>query len=460
MGTGAPLEAGLPLRRRKASRDWRGASQSMRLAHVITGLGTGGAEAMLYKLVLATRPRGLEHAVVSLTDEGAYGPKLREEGVPVASLGMRPGRPSPGALAKLVAQLQTSGADVAQSWMYHADLLAGLACAVVRMPLVWGIHHSDVEPRNAKPLTRLTRAACARLSGMLPDRIVCCAESARRSHERLGYCKSRMRVIPNGFDLDRWRPRPNARALIRKELSLPDGARTVGLVARFHPDKDLPNFLQAAQRVAQVAEDVFFIMVGTGLDDSNRNLIADIDALGLRRRTRLLGRRNDVPAVMPALDVLASSSRAEGFPQVLGEAMLCGTPCVATDCGDTSAIIGQAGRIVPPQDSAALAQGMLELLSLTPQERSALAVTCRARIAARYDVRWVAHQYQAVYSEVLAERAERNVASIRPPAPTRAEANAFGDSKESRGPQLGVVPRKLAVPFSSTMVCPELRKRP
>jgi glycosyltransferase involved in cell wall biosynthesis len=383
---------------------------AIRVTHVITGLGAGGAQSALHKVVSSSQAYGLTHSVVSLTG----GPStLEAQGVPVTSLGLRRGVPDVRAVARLARLLRRDRPDVVQSWMYHADLLAGVAALVAgHIPVVWGLRHADVDPRNAKRLTRWTRSVCARLSGVLPARIVCCAESARRSHAALGYRSDRMVVIPNGFDFQRFVADPKAGARIRQELSLPDRALVVGMLARFHPDKDFPNFLAAARLVAHSNPDAVFVLAGEGVDGSNSVLSSLIDDLAIRARVRLLGLRRDVASVLSAMDVLALPSRTEAFPNVLGEAMACQVPCVATDCGDSREILGATGRIVPPRDPAALARAILELLALDAIERKALGAAALERVRERYDLRVVARRYAELYASVSESR--RNVARSSP----------------------------------------------
>jgi glycosyltransferase involved in cell wall biosynthesis len=366
--------------------------------HVITGLWSGGAETMLCKLVSATRSSPLRHSVVSLLDGGDLVPSLRGWGIPVHSVRMRLGTPDPRAIARLAGLLRRERPDVVQSWMYHADLLAGVAALVAgRPPVIWNIRHADNRAENTKRLTHLTRSVCARLSGVLPARIVCCAESARRSHAAIGYRSDRMLVVPNGFDLDRFAADRAAGARIRRELSIPDRTQVVGLLARFHPDKDHRTFITAAQLVSQVEAGAVFLLAGRGADWSNRELRGWIDDNGLRERIRLLGHRSDVPQLLSAMDVHASSSRTEAFPNVLGEAMACGVPCVVTDCGDSREILGPTGRVVPPRDPAALAGAILDLLRLDPGRRAALAAAAAERVRALYDLRAIARRYVDLY---------------------------------------------------------------
>jgi glycosyltransferase involved in cell wall biosynthesis len=357
---------------------------------------------MLVKLAGSSRSDGVSHVVVSLLDGGALGARLAAEGIPVAFLRMHRGVPDPSALVRLVGLLRRHRPDVVQGWMYHANLLAGMAGAIAGIPVVWGIHHADVDPRNARRLSRWTNSLCARLSGVLPARVVCCADSALESHAGLGYRKDRMVVIPNGFELDRFGPNPAARARVRAELAISPEAPVVGVVARFHPDKDHHNFTAAAQRVAAGNARAVFVLAGEGVDGSNPQLRLWIEEAGIGDRVRLLGPRSDVPDLLAALDVLASPSRAEGFPQVLGEAMLCGVPCAATDCGDSKVIVGTHGRTVRPRDPEALAGAILELLAMPPAARASLGDAARGSIRARYDIRDVARRYLALYGEIVA----------------------------------------------------------
>lgn len=387
----------------------------LRVTHVITGLGAGGAETALYRLVSATRGE-LLHSVVSLTDGGHYGPRLLADGVPVFCLSMRPAAPSPLALMQLAYRLRTERPDVVHGWMYHANLAAGLAAGMAGgIPVVWGIRHSDLSTRSAKVSTRWTNYLCASLSASLPARIVCCAKSAFRIHAAMGYCTRRMVVIPNGFATDAPAPEQGVSARVRAELAIPDRAPVVGIVSRFHPDKDLDNFLRAAHLVVRADGRAIFVLVGSGLEWSNHVLSALVAELGLSDRVRLLGRRSDVPSLLSAMDVFALSSRSEAFPNALAEAMLCGVPCAATDCGDSRDIVGSTGRIVPPEDSSALGNAILDLLCLGEGERAELGSEARQRIRKAYDIRVVARRYLELYMEVSGKPSAAGPASRRSP---------------------------------------------
>ena len=123
-----------------------------------------------------------------------------------------------------------------------------------------------------------------------------------------------------------------------------------------------------------------------------------LEQSGIRQNFHLLGRRQDIPRLTAALDLATSSSCGEGFPNVVGEAMACGIPCVVTDVGDSALIVGKTGKVVPPHDPEALASAWKELLRLTPQVRQKLGNAARKRVETEYSLAAAARRYEALWS--------------------------------------------------------------
>jgi glycosyltransferase involved in cell wall biosynthesis len=370
----------------------------IRLVHVISDLDAGGAEVMLAKLVGAMDRSRFENVVVSLTDRGDVGGAIEAAGIPVLGLGMRRGGAALGALPRLIGMLRASRPALVQSWLYHADLAALLATRLAgRPPIVWNVRCSDMDLRRYARRTRFIVAALARCS-RVPAAVVVNSRSGQAQHERLGYRPRRWVLIPNGFDLERFRPEPTAGPKLRGELGLPDDAVVIALVARVDPMKDHEGFLAAARRVTAARASARFVLVGRGTEA----LAPRIDALGLRETVLTLGYRDDTDRLLPGADVAClSSTWGEGFPNVLGEAMACGVPCVTTDVGDAGAIVGDTGLVVPPGDPDALARALTALIDRGPAARAALGGAARARVAARYALPAIVLQYQALYTSLL-----------------------------------------------------------
>lgn len=357
---------------------------------------------MLYRLLLHTDQTAFEPQVVSMTNIGPVGEKIRTLGIPVRALGMRRGVPNPLGLLRLARWLSSDPPHVVQTWMYQADLVGGMAAKLAGgMPVVWGVHSTELDPRSVKRLKIWTVRACAWTSRWLPTRIVCCAEASKKVHTELGYETEKIVVIPNGTDTTAFKPVPEARLWVRKELDLPEGTPLVGLVARFDTPKDHRNFIRAATILHARLPDVRFVLCGDGITWENSQLAGWIDTVGLRSYCYLLGRRQDVPRLTAALDVASSSSfYGEAWSLVVGEAMACGVPCVVTDVGDSALIVGDTGRVVPPKDPEALADAWHELLTMTPGERVRLGLAARRRIEEHFSLPEAAAQYEQLYKEL------------------------------------------------------------
>lgn len=365
------------------------------VAHLITGLQTGGAERMLARLATRTDRERFRSIVVSMTGSGAIGPVIAAAGIEVCSLGMRRGRPTPAGLFRLMRLLRRNRPAIVQTWLYHADLLGLVARSLGLAPhLLWNIRCTETV--GTAGLRRILAA-----SSRLPDAVVVNSETGRRFHEHLRYRPRRWAVIPNGFDTDMLRPDPRARQRGRAELGLADGEVAILLPARYDPMKDHANFFAAAGVIARHRPELRFFLAGSGIDPDNHSLAGEIARQGLGGRAVLLGQRRDLDTLYPAFDLVTlSSAYGEGFPSVLGEAMACGVPCVATDSGDAPEILGDCGIVVPPRRPEALAAGWEELIARGAAGRAELGTQARTRIVARYGLDAIVGRYQALYAEI------------------------------------------------------------
>lgn len=377
----------------------------MKVLHIITGLGDGGAEAVLHRLV--THDPADTHHVISLTGEGKYAPLLRAAGVGVTALGMPRGRLTMSGVLALWRTVRTIRPDVVQTWMYHADLVGGLVARLAGVPVVWGVRNTTLEPGRSSRMTIAVARICARLSRWVPTRIVACANAAVRVHAALGYDAARMVVIPNGYELARFRPDAGARARLRAEWGVADDVPLLGMVARWDPQKDHANLIDALGLLAARGQSFVAVLVGTGVTPDNALLAQRIASAGLSDRVRLLGPRADVPAIMAALDLhVLPSAYGEAFPNVLAEAMACETPCVTTDVGDAAAIVGETGWVVPPRDASALSSAIQHAIAVMADRAAwqARQQACRARIEQQYGIDAMVQRYRTVWAAAVQGR--------------------------------------------------------
>jgi glycosyltransferase involved in cell wall biosynthesis len=374
-----------------------------KIVHVIASLDVGGAEMMLYKLLSRIDRRRYDASVISLTTLGPVSKKIEALGIPTRALNMKRGLPDPRFLFGLKRRLDQEKPDLVQTWMYHADLIGGLAAKMVGdVPIVWGIRHNNLSPRINKRTTILTARLCAAASSMIPDVIICNSEASRRIHEEVGYVSTKMEVIANGFELDEYFPDETCYANVRAELSMQQEGFLVGFIGRWDSQKDHKSFVRAATMVARENPRVEFLLCGSGVSWDNRVLKTWIQETGCEQRFHLLGARGDIPRLMAALDVLVSASLGEGFSNVIGEAMACQVPCVVTDVGDSAYIVGETGLVVAPSNPQGLAGAVEQLLALPVVERKALGRRARERVGRLFDLTDVVKKYDRVYHRLLA----------------------------------------------------------
>lgn len=374
----------------------------MKILHVITSLGDGGAEGVLYRL--CHYDTSACHIVVCLMDEGKYGALLRKDGIELLCLNMLPGKIDLSAMWTLFKYFRLSKPDVVQTWMYHADFVGGVLARLAGITSVfWNIRQSGFDVDKSKKSTLLLAKFCARLSGVVPRGIISCSHNGARNHSDLGYKSSAMTVISNGYDLDFFSVNDLLACEFRNELKITPETLLLGMVARFHPQKDHLGLISALSIVKSRIQNFKFVLIGADLTSMNRQLIEKIKFLELESNILLLGQRTDIHVVMNGIDInVLSSAFGEGFPNVLAEAMACATPCIATDVGDSALIIGSTGWIVPPSNPQALANAILkaaeEKLNKI-KEWSDRKVACRNRITKHFGIKSLITNYHQVWGK-------------------------------------------------------------
>ncbi len=375
---------------------------SIRIAHVITGLGGGGAEFMLARLCAALPRASYQLQVFSLTNGGPVAAQLRASAIPVFELGLRGAGDLPRGIYALRRALRDFAPDLVQTWLCHADLLGGLLARFsLQVPVIWGVHQAEYDANTTPATTRAVLRVCAWLANTIPTRVVSCSAAGRRARIAAGFPADLFEIITNGVDLQRFQPDRDARQRLRSELKLAPTTLLVGMPARWHIDKDHAVLCAAAARVLEVCPDTCFVLCGADVEADNQALAQLIADTGSPAAFRLLGFREDMPALLAALDIGVLSSRTEAFPNVIVEVMACAVPCVATDVGDVAAIIADTGAVVPPRDASALAAALIDLLQAAPTQRTTLGQRARQRAVAQFGLDATVARYEALYREVL-----------------------------------------------------------
>lgn len=331
-------------------------------------------------------------------DEGKYGPLLNEAGVKVHCLDMNPARPNPFIFFKLARLIRKESPNVVQTWMYHADFLGGISAKLAGVnKIFWGIHHSSLDKGKAKSSTIAVARVCAFLSFFIPNKIIFCAHKSLAIHKKMGYKSNKFFVIPNGYDLGEFKEDLVGAKAVRDEFNIKPDTFLIGMVGRYHPFKDHDNLLKAFAEIRSAGVECKCLLVGKGLSKENQELMGLVKALNLDDDMILAGQRNDIPAVMSAIDLHVLSSCSEAFPNVIAESMACGTPSVSTDVGDATEIIGDDRLLCPPQDFYALSNVIIAMHCewfRTPEKWTLRSKECVERIEKNYSIEKMAFGYE------------------------------------------------------------------
>lgn len=371
----------------------------MKVCHIITDLDIGGAELMLKRLVEFSPIDRQNIVIISLMDPGKVGQSLKEHGFTVLTTSMKSKASFFLTLYKLYRLLQQFKPDVIQTWMYHSDLLGGLAAKLTGCnAIVWGIHGTFLP--IGRPLTKVVMKICAALSYYIPHKIVCVAELSRIKHIEYGYDDSKMLVIPNGFDVAFFSNLLTDKVSTRMMLGLADSDLIIGCVGRFHPDKGQDILIAAAAKLIMGRSNFKLVFAGRNCDWDNTDLVRHIDSYNLRSNIVLLGERDDIPQLLQLFDIYCMPSRTEAFPVALGEAMCSGLACVATKVGDTAILLGDCG-LLAEANSVDLSLKLAEMLTCTSVQRSQIGTRAKLRIKELFSLEQVHQRYRQLHQSLV-----------------------------------------------------------
>ena len=374
----------------------------MRVVHIITGLGDGGAEHTLFKICKYDDIN--KHIVISLKGSGKYFSLLKKLGIKVYCLNIK--FLSIHKFFFLIKLLHSLKPEVVQTWLVHADFIGGIAARLAGIKnIIWNIRYSNFKIGKAKLTTILIIKILAKLSFLIPQSIIVNSKKAKKIFAIEGYDKKKLKFIPNGYDLSILKFNKFKKLSFKKNFRIKKLIPLIGNVARYDPKKDHLNLLNALSLVRSKNIDFFCIFVGTNINNNNTDLISEIKRLKLSNFVKLLGQNDDILQIMNGLDIhIQSSSYGEGFPNVVAEAMACETPCIVTDVGDAAFIVGKTGWVVPPRNSLELAKKIEKaLIEIGSKNWNKRCYNARLRIKKNFDISKMLKSYNKIWNKTLNE---------------------------------------------------------
>ena len=356
----------------------------MRILFVARSLECGGAERQLSQLARALKASGDEISVAVFYDGGMFQEDLRAGGIPIVHLKKRSFWDLLGPFLRLVSAARTQRSDVVYSFMLGPNILAAASRPFIgKTRVVWGIRSSETNWR-VYGWSAVVAALLERWLSRFADLVICNSEVGRRESIENGFPEERTVTIANGIDTNQFRPDPAARRRMRKALGLRDEHFAIGIVGRLDPHKGHKLFFDAARRVAAELPLAAFVCVGGGPDDYVLELRRYAANVTNGSPVIWAGVQADMIGVYNALDVLALTSiGGDGFPNVLAEAMACGTPCIATVAGDSKKILSNSTWVVNSRDGASIAAAILTIADVP---KASLGEGLRQRIVSNFSL--------------------------------------------------------------------------
>ena len=368
-------------------------SNPIAICHLITELSTGGAQVALYRLLAGLdRERYLPIVACLYNGDAEIAEYIRSLGVPVFDLKMN-AKWRVDAFWRLFQLLRETRPTILHTWLFHANISGRMVGRLARTPII-------IASERTMGKEEYTRLWVNRLTAPLVDKIICVSQQVHEFAEQVIHLPpEKLVVIPNGVPIEDFARLPNA-LQARAALDLPTGELLIGSIGRMHRVKGYDFLLDAFSRIAASHTNSRLLMVGDGPElDAMKTKTSQ---LGLEQRVTFLGKRNDIAAILPAMDIFVLPSLHEGMPNAVLEAMAARLCVVASSVGGIPELVihGQTGLLVPPRDSEALANALISLLN-APQMRSQMGQTGRKRALEHYSIQSNIDKTQKLYEHLL-----------------------------------------------------------
>jgi glycosyltransferase involved in cell wall biosynthesis len=363
----------------------------MKIVHIIGTMNTGGAERMLSN-ILNTDKSGNIHILMLLKKE-----KIKydvPDHIRIVQFNFRKNPTVIFELFKLLKNIKKIDPDILQTWLYHSDMIGLLYKKFInkKVNLVWNIRHS-ARVFTSLSLKFILQKILARNSNN-PDGVIFVSRDSLNKHKLIGFSNSNSIIIPNGFSKER-----SKEAISKEELNIPSKAMVIGHVGRYSPVKNQKIILQSFNNLCAKGYEVYLILIGRGMVKENTELLSYIDPVFLSK-VILLGEQNDLDKYYKLMDMFVLSSYSEGYPNVIGESMINGTPVITTNAGDSFDIVADCGFKLNSYDQRELTE-KLEEIYLNQDILVSLSIKSRDRIVNNYEIEKIVDTYKKFYRDIL-----------------------------------------------------------
>ena len=373
--------------------------QKKKILHIIVGLGDGGAEKTLFNII--SHDSLNNHSVISLTDLGKYGNKLKQMKIEVFNLNFQKNRINFSKIYDLIILISKLKPTLVQSWMYHSDFITlFVKLFFPKMKIFWNIRNTTYSIKDSYSRFLISKI-CSFLSYFVPKKIVSCGYACMSDHVKFGYNKSKWEVIFNGVDTNIFKSENKSNSkIIDSSIISNNKIPILGVVGRYAKQKGHPILLEALNHLNKRGINFLCIMIGTNINNENKTLIDLIETYELKENIIMLGQRDDIYDIYGLFDLLVLPSiNGEGFPNVLIEAMATEVPCLATNIGESKKIVGKTGWIIEPSNSKQLSSSLIQIFTKINSKNWIIRKkNCRKKVINEFSLDVMINKYNKVWN--------------------------------------------------------------
>lgn len=377
-------------------------TQTNTLLLVITSLFRGGAETQLVNIAIKLIERNWKIIIVTLIPSNDFVSELRNSDIKILSLNMQRGKPDILTIFKMGKIINKYQPDIVHSHMVHANLLIRFTRLFYKIPILISTTHNINEGGRIRELAY-------QFTDTLSDLTTTISKNVAENHiKRKIVTKEKLKYIPNGINLNKFKKNLNIRLITRKSLQVNNEFVWLA-VGRIEKQKDYGNLIDAIFNLTRTCSNIKLFIIGIG----SQELVIkeEVKSKGLQNIVKFLGLRKDIPNLMNAADAYVMSSAYEGLPIVLLEAAATGLPIVATDVGGNSEIVidNRTGILVPPKNSIVLTQALKNIMSLSEEERLKMGSISIEHIRQNYDIDKIANIWDEIYNKFTLNSKKLNI---------------------------------------------------
>ena len=374
--------------------------KKIKVLHIITSLGSGGSEGMLYRLIIASNSY-IEHSVICLNKGGKYVSKMQKANVDVIALNLNFYNFFKGVISifKFARSKKKENYQIITSWLYHSDLVAWFVKILCGYKgLYWNIRYTNLQKGQLSLKNWFILKILSILSNFKVDEIISCSKTAAEILKKIGYKKDIFNIIPNGYFIENEKK-------FNRELKNYNGLYKICIVARWHPQKDFENIFKALDLLKSRNIPFHLTIAGNNTGPENQELFDLIKNYTLEDFCSLLGEVDNVNDIYSNSHItVLSSAYGEAFPNVLAESMLNYTPCISTDIGDATTILSDVGFIVPIGDYKSLCDTLIENHRILIEENEIYlknCIKCFEKVKYNYDIKYIARDYHNMWKKLF-----------------------------------------------------------